>query len=195
MTDEEIVLLLNKGSVGAFNMAYNRYVKRIYAYCLPYLKSRELTEEVVQDVFVNIWRYRTKIDPQRSFSTLIYNVARRLCINAMRSIVNGPIYEDYLLYRNNLIQTDSSSLEYSELRRRVMTLASRLPRTQRRVFMLSRVKNRGNQEIATELHISEKTVSNQLSLALKSLRQSLSLQAADSKIIVFAIFFISLTLL
>lgn len=176
-------------------MAYNRYVKRIYAYCLPYLKSRELTEEVVQDVFVNIWRYRTKIDPQRSFSTLIYNVARRLCINAMRSIVNGPIYEDYLLYRNNLIQTDSSSLEYSELRRRVMTLASRLPRTQRRVFMLSRVKNRGNQEIATELHISEKTVSNQLSLALKSLRQSLSLQAADSKIIVFAIFFISLTLL
>lgn len=176
MTDKELVIQLKDGSVKAFDMIYQRYVRRLYAFCFPYLKSRQLTEEVVQDVFLNLWRYHDRIDPQRELSTLLYTVARRYRINAMRTVINEPVYEDYVAYQNDLRHDDHSTLEYDDLCRRILHLAGKLPPTQKKVFMLSRFKHMSAEKIALELSLTEKTVHNQLSLALKALRQALSQQ-------------------
>ncbi|MDE7443870.1 MAG: RNA polymerase sigma-70 factor [Muribaculaceae bacterium] len=174
MTDTQLVIELREGSVKAFDMIYHRYVNRLYAYCFPYIKSRQMTEEVVQDVFVNLWRYRDRIDPEKDLSVLLFTVARRYRINALRSVVNAPVYEDYVDYQNHLSSEDRSTLEYDDLRRMVMRLLRRLPRTQRQVFMLSRFENLTTDEISRKLNLAEKTVANQLSLALKNLRQAMS---------------------
>lgn len=171
MTDAELAIALRDGSAKAFDMIYHRYVRRLYAYCYPYLKSRQVTEEVVQDVFVNLWRYRDRIDPQRELGVLLYTIARRYRINALRAVINEPVYEDYVAYQNDLRHEDHCALEYDDLRRLVLAEAARLPLTQRRVFMLSRFNHKNVDEIARELNLSEKTVHNQLSLALKSLRR------------------------
>ncbi len=175
MTDAELVIELKNGSTKAFDTIYHRYVKRIYAFCYPYLKSRQVTEEVVQDVFLNLWRYHERIDPERELSTLLYTVARRYRINAMRTVINEPVYEDYVAYQNDLRHDDHCPLEYDDLRRRVLMLAAKLPQTQRKVFMLSRFKNQNVNEISRELNLSEKTVHNQLSLALKAMRSALNI--------------------
>lgn len=174
MTDVELVVELRNGSVKAFDAIYYRYVRRLYAYCYPYLKSRQVTEEVVQDVFVNLWRYRDRIDPDRDLGVLLYTIARRYRINALRTVINEPVYEDYVAYQNDLRHEDHSTLEYDDVRRMVLMYAAKLPPTQRRVFMLSRFKHRKVDEISRELQLSEKTVHNQLSLALKSLRQAIN---------------------
>lgn len=173
MTDAELVIELKNGSTKALELIYHMYVRRVYAYCFPYIKSRQITEEVVQDVFLNLWRYHERIDPERELSTLIYTVAKRYRINAMRNVINEPTYEDYVVYQNDLHHEDASMLEYDDLRQRILTLASKLPKTQRKVFMLSRFNNKDVKEISRELNLSEKTVHNQLSLALKKLRQGL----------------------
>lgn len=175
MTDAELVIELKNGSTKALELIYHLYVRRVYAYCFPYIKSRQITEEVVQDVFLNLWRYHERIDPERELSTLIYTVAKRYRINAMRNVINEPTYEDYVVYQNDLHHEDSSMLEYDDLRQRILTLASKLPKTQRKVFMLSRFNNKDVKEISRELNLSEKTVHNQLSLALKNLRQGLEM--------------------
>ena len=174
MTDAELAIELRNGSVKAFDAIYHRYVRRLYAYCYPYLKSRQVTEEVVQDVFVNLWRYHERIDPDRDLGVLLYTIARRYRINALRTVINEPVYEDYVVYQNDLSHEDHSALEYDDVRRMIMMHASKLPPTQRRVFMLSRFKHKTVDEISSELKLSEKTVHNQLSLALKSLRQAIN---------------------
>lgn len=174
MTDAELAIELRNGSVKAFDAIYHRYVRRLYAYCYPYLKSRQVTEEVVQDVFVNLWRYHERIDPDRDLGVLLYTIARRYRINALRTVINEPVYEDYVVYQNDLSHEDHSALEYDDVRRMIMMHAAKLPPTQRRVFMLSRFKHKTVDEIACELKLSEKTVHNQLSLALKSLRQAIN---------------------
>lgn len=173
MTDEELVIGLRAGSVKAFDSIYRRYVNRLYAYCYPYVKSRQMTEEIVQDVFVNLWRYKDRIDPERDLSVLLFTIARRYRINALRAVVNAPVYEDYVEYQNHLRAEERNMLEYDDLRKTVMKLVQRLPKTQRNVFMLSRVENLTTDEISQRLNLAEKTVANQLSLALKSLREAM----------------------
>ena len=93
----------------------------------------------------------------------------------MRTVINEPVYEDYVAYQNDLRHDDHCPLEYDDLRRRVLMLAAKLPQTQRKVFMLSRFKNQNVNEISRELNLSEKTVHNQLSLALKAMRSALNI--------------------
>lgn len=55
MNEEELVYQLKQESQDAFNRIYNMYSARLYAYCMQYVKSREDTEEIVQDVFIKLW--------------------------------------------------------------------------------------------------------------------------------------------
>ncbi len=61
MNEEELVYQLKQESQDAFNRIYNMYSARLYAYCMQYVKSREDTEEIVQDVFIKLWINRHSI--------------------------------------------------------------------------------------------------------------------------------------
>lgn len=126
-----------------------------------------------QDVFVNLWRYHADIDPQRSLSTLLFTIARRYRINAFRSIVNSPVYEDYLDYRDTIASESHPGIEYTEFLADIHTALRKLPGRQRQIIILSKFKNLNNSEIGQRLNISEKTVRNLLSAGLKALRGEL----------------------
>lgn len=113
-TETSLMLDLSKGSLKAFDRIYELYARKLYAYCFQCTQSRQITEEIVQDVFVNLWRYHADIDPQRSLSTLLFTIARRYRINAFRSIVNSPVYEDYLDYRDTIASESHPGIEYTE---------------------------------------------------------------------------------
>lgn len=166
---------LKKGSKEAFDEIYRLYAGRLMAYCTQYTKCREDAEEIVQDVFVALWNSRQTIRQEETLRSLLFTISKHRVINAYRSTLNSPVYEDYVDYQNELpAGEDYHRLEYEQYVRIVKDAIRRLPSTQQRVITLSRFSQLSNKEIAEHLSLSEQTVKNQLSIGLKTLRELLA---------------------
>ena len=172
-TESELLQELVRGSTSGFAEICRRYTRRLYAYCRRYTRSECDVEELVQDIFMGLWNYRAQIDPAGALEPLILAIARRRCVDMVRETLNSPIYEDYVDSHGDIADEAVDHLEYEEYMAQLVGLVRKLPAPQRRVVELSRFHHFTNQEIASRLGISEKTVRNRLSLALKQLRSQM----------------------
>ena len=99
MNEEELVYQLKQESQDAFNRIYNMYSARLYAYCMQYVKSREDTEEIVQDVFIKLWINRHSIIHGELLSAFIFKIAKNQIINRYKSRINSYVFEEYVNYK------------------------------------------------------------------------------------------------
>lgn len=170
-----LIAELKRGSKEAFDRIYKLYAGRLLVYCMRYTKSREDAEEIVQDVFVALWNSRENIRQEETLHSLLFTISKHRVINAYRSTLNSPVYEDYVDYQNELSADENCNrVEYEQYVKIVKEAIRRLPSTQQRVITLSRFSQLSNKEIAERLSLSEQTVKNQLSVGLKTLRELLS---------------------
>ena len=169
--DESILILeLREGSTKAFNALYKLYFPQLYNFSLLYTKSGCDAEEIVHDVFVRLWNIRHQIKATSTLRPLLFIMAKHYLINAIRSNINSPVYEDYLEYTDRLADNASARMEYDEFRRRVSQAMLQLPQQQRKAIIMSRFHGMTTAQIASSLNISEQTVYNNIHLGLKRLR-------------------------
>lgn len=175
MNDESaLVKQLRQSNQAAFEEVCHRYARRIYAYCDRFTCARSDTEELVQDVFLELWNYRSRMLPDSSVEALLFTIARRKGINSFRSRINSPVFEDYVNYIHQLEDSEKDSFGFDELINRVRTIISTMPPAIGRVVELSLIAQLSNHEIATQLSISDKSVRNRLSEGLALLRRHLT---------------------
>ena len=172
-SEPELIALLKQGSQEAFKSLYDLYARRLYAFCMEYTKSREDTEEIVQDAFIWLWRNKENIRQEATIKNLLFLRVKHFLINAWRARVNTPIFEDYVDYINSLPADSRDHLEYMDYRDTVMSIIDQLPKTQSKVVKMSRLEGFKNKEIAEKLRLSEQTVKNALSMGLKYLKERL----------------------
>ena len=178
MTQQSESLLiadLKKGSVRAFEALYQMYATRLYAFCLTYTKQRDDAKDIVQETFYHLWQVRESIRSDATLKPLLFTMVRNRTLNHLSSTLNAPVFEDYVAYGEQLAADAPTDrrIEYAEFVREVDALIDALPPAQRSIFKLSRRDGLSNREIALRLSLSEQTVKNQLSSALKQLRQRL----------------------
>jgi RNA polymerase sigma-70 factor (ECF subfamily) len=166
-----LIFQLKQGSQKAFDKIYRMYAKRLYAYCLQFTKSPEDSEEIVQDVFVKIWTNRMHIRQEDTLRSLLFIMAKHQMISAFRSKINQPVYEEYVCYKEAMsVDGADRKSEYHEFVKKFKKALQTLPDTQRKVIVLSKIKEFSNKKIAEKLALSEQTVKNSLSAGLKKLR-------------------------
>ncbi len=176
--DNEAILIqsLKKGSTKAFDRIYKIYSKRLYLYSLQFTKSQEESEEIVHDVFVRLWTNREKIRQEETLRSLLFIMTKNHLINAFRSRVNQPVYEEYINYKDKLaVNNTEDNLLYEEFHKKFVEAMKSLPVTQQKVITLSKIQQLSNKEIAHQLSLSEQTVKNQLSVGLKALKGKLGI--------------------
>lgn len=174
-TEEYLILQLKKGSFDAFDKIYQMYAKRLYAYCLQFTKSSRDSEEIIQDVFIKLWTSREYIRQEVTLQSLLFIIAKHHIINAFRSKIKQPIYEEYINYKETLSENDPSQrLEYQDFVRKFEKAIQKLPVTQREIIILSKIEGLSNKEVAEKLTLSEQTVKNSLSVGLKRLKVELN---------------------
>ncbi|MDD2285058.1 MAG: RNA polymerase sigma-70 factor [Paludibacter sp.] len=186
--EKQYILELNRGSYRAFDALYSIYSRRLYAFALKMTKSHSDAKEIVQDTFVRLWLNRENVLPEDSFQAYLFTIAKNAILNKMRTLINMPVFVDYMEYMNERRLSENNiteAIEMDEFRKKLEQAKESLSETQLKVFELSRELGYSHSEVAQQLNLSEQTVRNQLSLALKTLRKKL----ADNMVL-FAIFFL-----
>ena len=172
---KKLISGLKEGSQDCFKLIYDLYVTRIYSFVYGLIKSKEDAMDIVQEVFERLWINREKISDEKSLESFLMVIGKNLFVSAYRKRLSSQKYEDYVEYldEQQASETADSAMEYDEFRKSLDTAIGSLPSRQRQIVWFSKYKGMKNSEIAGTLNLSEQTVKNQLSLGLKTLRESL----------------------
>lgn len=169
LKDSELVALLKDGEDGVYKEIYNRYWDKLYYIAHSILKTQEATEEVVQDVFVLLWKKRTTLDIQSLpvyLAAMVRYEVYRYVARDKKEKVNELAYQ-HTLAESTSMETD---LEHKLLLEIIETLSNQLPEKCRLVFQYVKLQDRALAEVADELNISQKTAEAHLTKALKTIR-------------------------
>ena len=184
--EREVIAALKSDSQEAFNEIYSTYARRLYSYCYKFSRTAEDAEEIVQDTFVRLWNSRGKLKSDTNLNNLIFTISHRLVINAWHKRMLDPRYITFLEIQEQVADSRRTehAVEYDEFSWRVLSLMDKLPTTQRKIVQYAKMEDLPSKEIARRMNLSEQTVRNQLSLALKTLRS----QMKDGKMAVGLLF-------
>ena len=175
--NEEKFLLsqLAKGDHGSYQKLFYKYYADLCRFCLRYVRSAEVSEEIVQDVFIYLWEKREVINISISFKSYLYTAVRNKSINYLKlQLPKDQVKEDIDNYEIAGTSNVESQMTYAELEIKVAEAIDQLPKKCKEIFNLSRDSGHTYKEIAEKLDISVKTVENQMVIALRKLREHLS---------------------
>lgn len=173
-TDEKRLLAeLGEGSFSAFESLYHTYSGKLYNFVMRLSSgNRYMAEEVVQSAFIRIWEVRELVNPEGSFVSFLCTIAKNLLMNMYQRQTVEFVYNEYVMkYGMDYSSQTDEEVDAKFLRDYIDSLAAELPEQRRKIFTLSKQQHRSNKEIARMLGISESTVSTQLSLAVKFMRE------------------------
>ena len=184
-SNENLIKLLKKGDMIAFDEIYEKYCRRLYGFVFHFIKQEADAEGIVQEVFIRIWESRKKIDSFTSFESFVFTIAYNTTINLLRKKVNEKRYLEFLKDRQQISSTNEiiDEIHFKEINENIQNLLKRLTPRQREIFLLSREEGFTHSEIAKKLNISPNTVKNHMVSVLSYLKTNL-----DSTLIVNALF-------
>ncbi|MCK9344166.1 MAG: RNA polymerase sigma-70 factor [Massilibacteroides sp.] len=166
---------IKQGDERAFSILYHQYSHTVFNFCQLYMRSQADAEEVVQEVFVKVWESRAFIREDQSFKGFLFMVTRNLIFDKFRKRQRQETFELTVLQAMEEGYDIEDEIEASDLSQYIDTLITNLPPRCQEIFNLSRKKHLTHKEIAVQLDLSEKTIENQITKALKFLRKNLLL--------------------
>jgi RNA polymerase sigma-70 factor (family 1) len=175
LTDEQLIILLKKDDQPAFTEIYNRYAESLAGFAASKLYSLDDARDIIHDLFVRLWEGRDEVYITSNLKSYLFAIVRHRIIDKIRKNITR---EEYASMAQSLTVGSQDSadkqVEAKELQQTIEKSLNQLPPRVKEIYKLSRDEGLSNHEIAEKLNLSEQTVKNQLSAALKHLRSSLS---------------------
>ena len=170
MTIENGILLarIAAGDNEAFKTLFEIFYPKVKVFLVKFLKDEVAAEDISQDIFVKIWAYRETLPDIKSFNTYIYRMTRNAALNHIRGNRRQIDVSGVSILDDKDIEAEYYTKEKELL---ISLTVEQMPPQRQRIFKMSREQGLSNEEIAIRLGISRKTVENNVSLALKELRE------------------------
>jgi RNA polymerase sigma-70 factor (ECF subfamily) len=150
----------------AFEQLFRRYAEPLYDCAYGYVGSRDVAQEVVQQLFVALWERRRLWHVSGTVATYLYRAVRNGSLNALRDARRRVDLTERATTKPSIEQ----ELEAADLARAVARIVARLPERCREVFRLNRYHHLTYAEVAQVLNLSVKTVELHMARALRELR-------------------------
>lgn len=168
---------LRGGSHKAFNAIYDMYADKLYSFALAHTKSQETAGDIVQETFLRLWTVRESLSVDGSLQSLLFTIANNRLIDLFRKQINKTEMELYIGYREETGQEENTEAEtkllYDDFVKTLKLCKKLLTGRQLEIYELSREKGKTIEEISEALNLSEQTVKNQLTTALKKIKGGL----------------------
>lgn len=168
--DADLLAALRADDAGSFAEIYARYCYPLFTLANRKLKSREVAEELVQDLFENLWHRRDTHEIQQ-LKQYLFSALRYRIINYVKAQQVRAGYELYCRLDTPAADTTTEdALAINELSAALLASIRKLPAKSREIFQLSRLEQYSVAEISGRVNLSEKTVEYHLTKSLKLLR-------------------------
>lgn len=172
--DVHLLFLVKSDNEEALSKIYKKYWKVLFLSAYNILHDQQICEDIIQEVFINLWNKRTRIEVKKSLKVYLIACARYEVFRQIRhSVVKEDVFEN--LQERLHASSEYGNLEHKELLCKINTIVEVLPEKCRIVYKMSREEQLSHKEIALQLRISTKTVENHLNKALRQLRSALAL--------------------
>ncbi len=155
---EAIVNFLANRSIDAFKSLYHYYYKSLCFFANDYLNDENQIEDVVQDVFTQVWETPPRLQDASKLQAYLYVMVRNKCLNLLRGEQHMGKYIEHELHEGALENYESLRIIKAEVLREIMDSIEKLPRRAREVFELSYLTQLREQDIAERLNISLNSV-------------------------------------
>lgn len=184
--DEKALLAdIAAGDEWAFRKLFDLYKERFYSLVLKMTHCDEVAEDIVQDVFMNIWSKRESLvdidNPSSYFFTAVY---RRVYHHYRKVALEKKLLQLVPPVKESVNTTDEMVMAH-ESKNLISQAIAKLPPQQQLVFKLRKQEGFSREEVASQLHISPNTVKNHLSNAIKFIRAFLAHSTFTSMIILW----------
>jgi RNA polymerase sigma-70 factor (ECF subfamily) len=172
--EKEVIKKLRNGDVHSFDEVFRKFNKRIYFFSVSYLKSKEEAEGIVQEVFLSLWKNRTRIELQSDFQAYLFTITFNAIKKRFRKLERERKHlAAYSLTVSAKEDSSDPEMEYNQLNELLEKSIDQLPGRQKEIFLLSKREGLTAEEIAERLKISKRTVENHLFRAKTFLKNSL----------------------
>ena len=189
--DDQLVNLIQYDDEAAFRELFDRYYTLLTNIANRYVEDAHIAEDIAQDVFIKLWNRRKNLAIHFSFKQYICRAVVNTSINHLRQqkkldiILSEDTDEEYFT-RPNLTDDDQRA-EQENLENKLLEAIQRLPERCRLVFTMHKIDGLSHKEVAEELGISTKTIENQITKAMKVLKEVFN---TNSILVILVIFFI-----
>jgi len=167
---------MKEDDISFFEEIFKTHYSKLCFYANTIIGNIPVSEEIVSDLFTELWEKRTKVEFNVSTKAYLYKSVYNRCLNYMKHAKVENTYLKYLLEnesKNLFTEMPSYSYDEKEISKEIKSAIDNLPEQCRKIFLLSRVQNKKYHEIASILELSPKTIENQMTIALRKLREAL----------------------
>jgi len=181
---------LREGSLGVFQEIYECQHSKVFHFFLKRVSNNEDAKELTQDVFIRLWTYKHTLSEDHTIDKQLFVIAYQTLINFLKSknTRTKKMFDYTSSVANNPTLTIAQCDDEAYLQKdRLIKCIDRLPVERKRIVSLRVFHGYSNKEISERLSISVKTVENQISKAIESIRADVSLEPFSILLIIFLI--------
>ncbi|WPQ66553.1 RNA polymerase sigma-70 factor [Chitinophaga sancti] len=173
LNNTDIVTGVRNRDKQVFEIIFNQFSPSMFNIALRYLKDQEEAQDIVQDVFLNLWRTAENLDERAPIQHYLARATVNTCLNRIKKTQRQQAYAKEQQQTQEPGTIEHLLLEHKELEAQYLSILEKLPEQCRRVFEMSRIKGLSPAEISQQLNISINTVYTHLTTALKKIRLGL----------------------
>ncbi len=170
--EQELLRRLAEDDQKALSLIYQHYWQCLFIAAYNVLKDKKACEDIIQEIFLQLWLRRGHLHIQESLKGYLLAATRYQVFRCIRQTIRQKEALSNLATKQQPAHTENSLLQ-KDLLQKVESVVAVLPEKCRLIYRLSREEFLSHKEISERLHISPKTVENQLTIALRRLRHSL----------------------
>lgn len=188
--DEYCLMKIKGGDEFFFNIIFEKYRDQLFTYLYKVLKSKEVAEEIVLDVFLKLWHGREVITEIQNLEAFLYSIAKNKAIDFFRAAKRSPLLQEAVweaITETSATDNADVRLKQNNLEVLINEAINQLSPQRKKVFELRQNEGLSYAEIAKTLHLSTNTVRNHLAASVEFIREYL--QKNNALLLSSAIFF------
>lgn len=154
---------------------YRAFYGKVFTFVLSLVKSKANAQDITQNIFMKLWKNRKKLEHIKSMDDYLFILSKNACMDYFRKAsrkkkISTDVFDEFLLSR--IVSSPEKRIDALSDIEELRHIIDSLPSKRRDIFIMSRFDGLSNDEIASILGVSKKTVENQISLATKKIKIS-----------------------
>ncbi len=170
-TDQELLQRIKQGDNQAFKLLFNRHYKMMIGTAVNMMKDLDAAKDLVQEVFFQLWKKKDKLEIRTNVPAYLKRAVINRALNQIKANKRFTSDES-LVHHTSALPSALDQLEAQKLEEIIQATLDQLPERCRLIFVMKRMEGLSLKEIAEKLDISPKTAENQITKALKVLKEA-----------------------